>query len=65
MGTTTIELNPNADNYVEFLIVHEITHDIATEEMKELILDYAKQDPNFNNALETLKKSTTQTICNR
>lgn len=55
-GTTTIELNPNADNYVEFLIVHEITHDIATEEMKELILDYAKQDPNFNNALESLKE---------
>lgn len=55
-STTTIELNPNADNYVEFLIVHEITHDIATEEMKELILDYAKQDPNFNNALESLKE---------
>lgn len=55
-GTTTIELNPNADNYAEFLIVHEITHDIATEEMKELILDYAKQDPNFNNALESLKE---------
>ncbi len=55
-GTTTIELNSNADNYVEFLIVHEITHDIATEEMKELILDYAKQDPNFNNALESLKE---------
>ena len=55
-GTTTIELNPNANNYVEFLIVHEITHDIATEEMKELILDYAKQDPNFNNALESLKE---------
>ena len=55
-GTTTIELNPNADNYVEFLIVHEITHDIATEEMKELILDYAKQDPNFNKALESLKE---------
>ena len=55
-STTTIELNPNADNYVEFLIVHEITHDIATEEMKELILDYAKQDPNFNKALENLKE---------
>lgn len=55
-GTTTIELNPNANNYVEFLIVHEITHDIATEEMKELILDYAKQDPNFNKALESLKE---------
>lgn len=55
-GTTTIELNPNADNYVEFLIVHEITHDIATEEMKELILNYAKQDPKFNKALENLKE---------
>lgn len=38
-GQVTIELNPNANNYVEFLIVHEITHDIATKEMKELILD--------------------------
>lgn len=55
-GTTTIELNPNANNYVEFLIVHEITHDIATEEMKELILDYAKQDPEFEKSLESLKE---------
>lgn len=55
-GKTIIELNPNADNYVEFLVVHEITHDIATKEMKELILDYAKQDPEFEKSLESLKK---------
>lgn len=55
-GKTIIELNPNADNYVEFLIVHEITHDIATKEMKELILDYAKQDPEFEKSLESLKE---------
>lgn len=55
-GKTIIELNPNADNYVEFLVVHEITHDIATKEMKELILDYAKQDPDFEKSLESLKE---------
>jgi hypothetical protein len=55
-GQVTIELNPNANNYVEFLIVHEITHDIATKEMKELILDYAKQDSKFEKSLETLKE---------
>lgn len=55
-GKTIIELNLNADNYVEFLVVHEITHDIATKEMKELILDYAKQDPEFEKSLESLKK---------
>lgn len=55
-GQITIELNPNVDNYVEFLVIHEITHDIATKEMKELILDYAKQDSEFNDSLETLKK---------
>lgn len=55
-GKTIIELNPNADNYVEFLIVHEITHDIATKEMKELILDYAKQDSEFEKSLESLKE---------
>lgn len=55
-GQVTIELNPNANNYVEFLIVHEITHDIATNEMKELILDYAKQDSKFEKSLETLKE---------
>lgn len=55
-GKTIIELNPNADNYVEFLVVHEITHDIATKEMKELILDYAKQDPEFEKSLESLKE---------
>lgn len=55
-GKTIIELNPNADNYVEFLVVHEITHDIATKEMKELILDYVKQDPEFEKSLESLKE---------
>lgn len=55
-GKTIIELNPNTDNYVEFLVVHEITHDIATKEMKELILDYAKQDPEFEKSLESLKE---------
>ena len=55
-GETIIELNPNADNYVEFLVIHEITHDIATKEMKELILDYAKQDPEFEKSLESLKE---------
>lgn len=55
-GKTIIELNPNADNYVEFLVIHEITHDIATKEMKELILDYAKQDPEFEKSLESLKE---------
>lgn len=52
----TIELNPNANNYVEFLIIHEITHDIATKDMKELILDYAKQDSKFEKSLEKLKE---------
>lgn len=55
-GKTIIELNPNADNYVEFLVIHEITHDIATKEMKELILDYAKQDSEFEKSLESLKE---------
>lgn len=55
-GKTIIELNPNADNYVEFLVIHEITHDIATKEMKELILDYAKQDHEFEKSLESLKE---------
>lgn len=55
-GKTIIELNPNADNYVEFLVIHEITHDIATKEMKELILDYAEQDPEFEKSLESLKE---------
>lgn len=55
-GQITIELNPNSNNYVEFLIVHEITHDIATSEMKKLILDYAKQNPEFEKSLESLKE---------
>lgn len=55
-GETIIELNPSASNYVEFLVVHEITHDIATKEMKELILNYAKQDAKFEKSLESLKE---------
>lgn len=55
-GKTIIELNPNENNYVEFLIIHEINHDIASKEMKQLILDYAKQDSEFERSLETLKE---------
>ena len=55
-GKIVIELNPNSSNYVEFLVVHEITHDIATKEIKELILDYAKQDSKFEETLESLKE---------
>lgn len=56
-GKTEIKINPNSPRAVEFLMVHEITHAIETDSMKNLVLDYAKKDANFNQALENLKQT--------
>ena len=56
-GKTEIKINPNSPRAVEFLMVHEITHAIENDSMKNLVLDYAKKDANFNQALENLKQT--------
>ena len=56
-GKTEIKINPDSPRAVEFLMVHEITHAIENNSMKNLVLDYAKKDANFNQALENLKQT--------
>ena len=56
-GETIIKLNPNSDRVGEFLLVHEITHAIETDSMKQLVLDFASKNPDFNQALESLKQT--------
>ena len=56
-GETEIRINPNSDRAGEFLIMHEVTHAIETNSMKELVLDYASKNNEFNQALESLKQT--------
>ena len=56
-GDTEIKINPNSDRAGEFLIMHEVTHAIETNSMKELVLDYASKNNEFNQALESLKQT--------
>lgn len=57
-GTETIiKINPNSERAGEFLLVHEITHAIETDTMKQLVMDYASKNADFNNSLDSLKKT--------
>lgn len=55
-GEVDIRINPNSDRAGEFILTHEITHAIETDEMKNLVMDYASKNEEFNDALESLKK---------
>ena len=37
--------------------MHELTHAIENNSMKELVLDYASKNQEFNQALESLKQT--------
>ena len=56
-GNTIIEVNPNSSRSGEFIVMHELTHGIGTEELKTLINDYAKTNSDFDSALTELKKT--------
>lgn len=56
-GEIEIKINPNSNRAGEFLLTHEITHAIETDSMKNLILDYASKNSEFNQALESLKQT--------
>ena len=56
-GEIEIRINPSAKNTGEFLIMHETTHAIGTQEMKNLVMDYASKNSEFNQALESLKQT--------
>lgn len=54
-GEVEIRINPNSSRAGEFLLTHEITHAIETSSMKQLVLDYASKNAEFNQSLESLK----------
>lgn len=56
-GEVEIRINPNSERAGEFLLMHEVTHAIETDSMKNLILDFASKNAEFNQALESLKQT--------
>lgn len=56
-GELEIRINPNSKRAGEFLLMHEVTHAIETDSMKNLVMDYAEKDIDFNKSLESLKKT--------
>lgn len=50
----TITINPNSDRSGEFLAVHELTHAIGTDEMRNMVQKYRESNLEFNNAVEKL-----------
>ena len=56
-GKVEIRINSNSSQSEEYLIIHEVTHAIETEEMKSLVLDYASQHDDFKQVLNELKIS--------
>lgn len=56
-GEVDIKINPNSDRAGEFILTHEITHAIDNKDMRDLVIDYAKKNSEFNNALKSLKET--------
>lgn len=55
-GTIEIRINPNSKCSIEYILIHEITHAIETDNIKKLIMDYVKKHSAFNKTLESLKQ---------
>lgn len=49
-----ITINPNSTRAGEFIAVHELTHAIGTDSMRNIIETYRKSNPEFNTAVEKL-----------
>lgn len=56
-GEVLISINPNSERAGEFVLMHEVTHAIETEQMKKLVMDYASKNFEFANAIEDLKQT--------
>ena len=60
-GTRTITLNPNSKRAVEFILTHELGHDLKGTgeytQLQNLLTDYAKGKPGYQNALNQLDKT--------
>ena len=60
-GTRTITLNPNSKRAVEFTLTHELGHDLKGTgeytQLQNLLTDYAKGKPGYQEALKQLDKT--------
>lgn len=56
-----ITINPNSTRAGEFIAVHELTHAIGTDSMKNIIETYRKSNPEFNTAVEKLLQNYNST----
>jgi len=49
-----ITINPNSDRAGEFIAIHELTHAIGTDSMRNIIENYRKSNADFDNAVKSL-----------
>ena len=56
-----ITINPNSTRTGEFIAIHELTHAIGTDSMKNIIETYRKSNPEFNTAVEKLLQNYNST----
>jgi len=59
-----ITINPNSTRAGEFVAIHELTHAIGTEQMKNMISNYRQSNAEFNSAVEELLKNYNTTEIN-
>ena len=55
-GEIEITINPNSSRAGEFILGHELTHAIQTQEMVDLVNNRMQKDGDLRNAVEDLKK---------
>lgn len=56
-----ITINPNSTKAGEFIAVHELTHAIGTDSMRNIIETYRKSNIEFNTAMENLLQNYSST----
>lgn len=56
-----ITINPNSTKAGEFIAVHELTHAIGTDSMRNIIETYRKSNTEFNTAMENLLQNYNST----
>ena len=52
-----ITINPNSNKAGEFIAIHELTHAIGTNQMRNIVEQYRKSNTEFNTAVEQLLKN--------
>lgn len=59
-----ITINPNSTRAGEFIAIHELTHAIGTDQMKNMIDTYRKSNVEFNSAVENILQNYKSTEIN-